>query len=140
MGVVGHEYNTQSYGEREVMRGGLCLAATASTTLLYLRYFNASMRLERAQIKNYRSIKSLNISFDPPCRILVGINESGKTNILNALGLLDPKRPSTQRDRREPGLDENPVTEAHVRFVLRCLRLNFRVDRITKVQSPVTKL
>src|ERR1700722_7800549 len=80
-------------------------------------YFSAFMRLEKTQIKNYRSIKWLNISFDPPCRILVGINESGKTNILNALGLLDPKRPATQRDRREPGLDENPVTEAYVRFV-----------------------
>src|ERR1700720_4055275 len=75
------------------------------------------MRLAKAEIKNYRSIKWLSISFDPPCRILVGINESGKTNILNALGLLDPKRPMAQRDKREPGRDENPVTESYVRFV-----------------------
>jgi predicted ATP-dependent endonuclease of OLD family len=31
----------------------------------------------------------MELHFDPKCRILVGINESGKTNILDALNLLD---------------------------------------------------
>lgn len=75
------------------------------------------MKLSRVQIKNYLSIKDLEINFDPKCQILVGINESGKTNILKALNLLDPKAKITTRDRREAGLLEEQVTEAYVRFV-----------------------
>ncbi len=45
------------------------------------------MKLNRVQIKNFRSIKDIEIDFDPSCRVLVGINESGKSNILNALAL-----------------------------------------------------
>jgi len=48
---------------------------------------------------------------------LVGINESGKTNILAALNLLDPKAATTRRDLRERGLQEDPIVEAHVRFI-----------------------
>src|ERR1700676_2114087 len=78
------------------------------------------MHLARVVIKNYRSIKGLTtLTFDPKCRILVGINESGKTNILNALNLLDPEVATTGRDLREPALHESPITEAHVRFVFR---------------------
>ena len=46
------------------------------------------MKLDRVEIKNFRSIQDIKIDFDPPCRVLVGINESGKSNILNALALL----------------------------------------------------
>jgi len=77
------------------------------------------MRLDRVAIKNYRSIKEMQISFEPKCRILVGINESGKTNILSALNLLDRQKTTTQRDLREPGLREDPITEAHVRFIFK---------------------
>jgi AAA15 family ATPase/GTPase len=59
----------------------------------------------------------MELTFEPKCRILVGINESGKTNILNALNLLDPEVTSTGRDLREPGLHEGQITEAHVMFV-----------------------
>jgi hypothetical protein len=75
------------------------------------------MRLNRIEIKNYRSIKELDIKFDPKCRILVGINESGKTNILDALNLLDPEVATTPQDLREAGRDEPPITTAHVRFI-----------------------
>ena len=75
------------------------------------------MQLNRVMLKNYRSIKELEIKFDEKCRILVGINESGKTNILNALKLLDPKEVATRRDIREPGLHEAQVSEAYVRFI-----------------------
>ena len=46
------------------------------------------MKLAQATIKNFRSIKSIKLEFDPACRVLVGINESGKSNILQALALL----------------------------------------------------
>src|SRR5580765_1350483 len=75
------------------------------------------MYLSRVAIKNYRSIKQLELGFEPRCRILVGINESGKTNILAALNLLDPKAATTRRDLRERGLQEDPIVEAHVRFI-----------------------
>jgi hypothetical protein len=75
------------------------------------------MHLSKVAIKNYRSIKELEVALDPRCRILVGINESGKTNILAALNLLDPKTATTRRDLRERGLREDPITEAHVRFI-----------------------
>jgi recombinational DNA repair ATPase RecF len=75
------------------------------------------MKLKHVTIHNYRSIKHLDLKFDPKCRILVGINESGKTNILHALNLLDPKAATTRRDLREPGLHEARIAEAYVRFV-----------------------
>jgi hypothetical protein len=75
------------------------------------------MYLSRVSIKNYRSIRQLDVGFEPRCRILVGINESGKTNILAALNLLDTEVSTTRRDLREPGLREEPITEAHVRFI-----------------------
>jgi predicted ATPase len=75
------------------------------------------MKLSCVKIKNYRSIQDLSLDLDPKCRILVGINESGKTNILDALNLLDPEVVTTQRDLREPGLHETQISEAHVRFV-----------------------
>ena len=79
--------------------------------------FLGHMKLSRVEIKNYRSIQELSLDLDPKCRILVGINESGKTNILDALNLLDPKVVTTQRDLREPGLHEAQITEARVRFI-----------------------
>jgi predicted ATP-dependent endonuclease of OLD family len=83
------------------------------------------MRLIRVDIKNYRSIKDLQITFDPKCRILVGINESGKTNILDALNLLDSEVKTEKRDLREAGRDEPPIANAYVRFVF-----DFTADEI----------
>ena len=58
------------------------------------------MKLSRVEIKNFRSIKKVDVHFDPTCRILVGINESGKSNILRALSLLDPLQPVDAADIR----------------------------------------
>lgn len=77
------------------------------------------MYLTRVQIKNFRSIENIGIDFDPKCRILVGINESGKTNILDALNLLNTDAQITRRDLREPGLDEDKIAEAYVRFIFK---------------------
>ena len=59
------------------------------------------MRLVRAEISNFRSIESLVFSFYPTCKVLVGINESGKSNILKALSFLDPKVLFEEDDLRE---------------------------------------
>lgn len=78
------------------------------------------MRLSRVQIRNFRSIKDSEIQFDPACRVLVGINESGKSNILKALALLDKdSEPSKKDDLREALPNEGPIDKSFVEFVFR---------------------
>lgn len=51
------------------------------------------MKLKRVHIENYRSIKSLDLDLvtiaDQACTMLLGVNESGKSNILKAIALLE---------------------------------------------------
>jgi len=75
------------------------------------------MKLKRVDIKNFRSIKETTVEFDNRCRILVGINESGKTNVLAALSFLGERDPDPTKDVREPLKKEDPVKESYVRFV-----------------------
>jgi len=77
------------------------------------------MRLDRVQIANFRSIKSITINFDPKCRVLVGINESGKSNILKALSLLNPTQEVTPDDLRIFPSNEDPSQSAFVRFIFK---------------------
>lgn len=77
------------------------------------------MRLSSVRIINFRSIKDATISFTPRCRILVGMNESGKSNILAALSLLDESKKIEDSDIREVGKGEDPVTQALVRFIFK---------------------
>ncbi|MCK1385455.1 AAA family ATPase [Bradyrhizobium sp. 21] len=74
------------------------------------------MRLEKVQIKNFRSIQSVDLELTPSCRILVGINESGKSNILRAISSLGDFTPSKSDDVREPAPGEGPIEESFVRF------------------------
>jgi hypothetical protein len=78
------------------------------------------MRLLRVEIENFRSIRELEIDFSNiPCRILAGINESGKSNILKALALLNKTVAPTKDDIRIPRPDEPPIRASGVRFVFR---------------------
>lgn len=77
------------------------------------------MRLVRAEINNFRTIADVTIPLEPSCRVLVGVNESGKSNILRALALLDAQRQPKSEDLREFGPDESPDDPAFVRFVFR---------------------
>lgn len=76
------------------------------------------MRLNKAEITNYRSIKKEMISFDENCRVLVGINESGKSNILRALSMLSPHHKTEPSDERQvlSGESDTPDTR-RIRFV-----------------------
>ncbi len=68
------------------------------------------MKLSRVEIKNFRSIADTTVSFENPCRVLVGINESGKSNVLKALRLLsDDYGPSAINDVREQLANEDPI-------------------------------
>lgn len=78
------------------------------------------MKLNRVEIKNFRSIQDTTLDFDPPCRVLVGINESGKSNILGALALLGSGYdPVKKDDLREALPDEDPIEESYIRFVFK---------------------
>lgn len=78
------------------------------------------MKLNRVEIKNFKSIKDITVNFEPTCRVLVGINESGKSNILNALAFLgEDYKPVKKDDLREALPDEEPITESTIRFVFR---------------------
>jgi len=75
------------------------------------------MKLETVHIRNFRSIKDCTVSFDQKCRVLVGINESGKSNILRALSLLgDEHDPMVRVDLREALKNEVPISKACVDF------------------------
>lgn len=57
------------------------------------------MKLKEIEIFSYRSVVRQLIPFNESCIGLVGLNESGKTNILSAIRLLDPAFTPTIRDR-----------------------------------------
>lgn len=75
------------------------------------------MRLKCVDITNFRSIQSVKVDFAPHCRVLVGINESGKSNILRALSLVGDDFIPNAEDVREPLPSEKPIEDAYVRFV-----------------------
>jgi hypothetical protein len=76
------------------------------------------MKLNRVEIKNFRSIRDTTVKFEPACRVLVGINESGKSNVLKALSLLSKDyKPVRKDDLRQELPDEDPIEASYVRFV-----------------------
>ena len=75
------------------------------------------MKLTRVDISNFRSINELKFTFDHSCQALIGINESGKSNVLRALHLLDPDVAINASDLRIERHDEPRVESGHVRFV-----------------------
>ncbi len=75
------------------------------------------MQLLRVEIKNFRSIDDLKFPFDHGCQALIGINESGKSNILRALHLLDTSVTTSAADLRIERHDEPQVKSGEVRFV-----------------------
>ena len=87
------------------------------------------MRLKRVQIHGFRSIEEMKISFDGNGhKILVGKNESGKSNILNALNLLSGDTSFKQEDAKESynkpafvrfnfELDKDEIDKCKAKFV-----------------------
>lgn len=74
------------------------------------------MKLEDVEIKNFRSVKLQRIRFAPQCLGLVGINESGKSNVLKALSLLSPANKPSPGDVREIPDPEEFEQRKYVRF------------------------
>lgn len=59
--------------------------------MIFLVYegVNKKMELSNVEIKNFKSIEKLKLDLEKDCKILVGLSESGKTNLLTALRTLD---------------------------------------------------
>lgn len=97
------------------------------------------MELEFVDIKNFRSIADARIEFRPSCRILVGINEAGKSNILRALSALGDFMPSKTEDLREPLATEEPITESSIHFAFRLAKDDIdAVLGVVRTQLPAT--
>jgi recombinational DNA repair ATPase RecF len=76
------------------------------------------MKLNKVEIKNFRSIENVTIDFENDnCRVLVGINESGKSNILRALSMLGATKPISS-DVRFTNPQEESIEKAYVKFFL----------------------
>lgn len=76
------------------------------------------MKLNRTEITNYRSIKSETIRFDKNCKVLVGINESGKSNVLRALSTLSSRYKTEPSDERQSLPDEEDTPDSsRIRFI-----------------------
>ena len=76
------------------------------------------MELKHIEVSNFRSIaEGFEIVMKPRCRVLIGINESGKSNILNALSMLCSDANPNPTDIREPLAGEDPIDEAFVNFI-----------------------
>lgn len=59
------------------------------------------MELTRIEIKNFRSIKDVQILFDHNCLILLGKNEAGKSNILKAVAAIFKEYKVKDTDKRK---------------------------------------
>jgi len=101
------------------------------------------MLLKKAEILEFRSIKKETISFDPQFRILVGINESGKTNVLKALNLLSKNISPQVSDERTPLPDENDIDIPPARvifsFEIQDEKEKIKEDILSKIYNLQTK-
>lgn len=75
------------------------------------------MELNKIFFKNYRSLKELELDFNENLLVLIGKNESGKSNILKGISLLNESFSSASEDMREALPDEDEVDDSYVRFV-----------------------
>ena len=96
------------------------------------------MKLHSARIHNFRSIKDLSLKFEPRCQILVGINESGKSNILKALSFLSEEELPKKADLRLEKASEARIKEAFVRFQFKLEKKDYQ-NVIDNIQALIHK-
>lgn len=74
------------------------------------------MKLSEIKIVNFRSIADISILPEPSCQGFVGINESGKTNVLTAISLLSPDIKLNKNDVRMESADEERELDSYVKY------------------------
>lgn len=75
------------------------------------------MKLNEVRIKNFRSIKYLQMDISSYIG-MVGANEAGKSNILDAISLLSKDRTATADDIRDVLPDEKTADECYIWYIL----------------------
>jgi predicted ATP-dependent endonuclease of OLD family len=75
------------------------------------------MKIKEIQIQNFRSIENISIDFKENPRVLVGINESGKTNIIEALRLINPEFQILDTDIRLT--EKGPAEKSEILFIFK---------------------
>lgn len=73
------------------------------------------MKIKSVKIENFRSIENITVDFKENPRVLVGINESGKTNIIEALRLIAPDFSPQKDDVRIP--EKGVIEKSEILFV-----------------------
>lgn len=93
------------------------------------------MKLKKVEINNFLSIPyNFELLMYPKCRVLVGINEVGKSNILRALSMLCKSIKPSSSDRREPLPGERPYEEETVRFIF-----ELNENELKEIFNTITK-
>ncbi len=90
------------------------------------------MKLQRVEIKNFRSIEDATIEFDPPCQILIGMNESGKSNILKALDYLHKENIDKDEKRQALPDEEKEINESYINFIF-----NFEQEDAEELKNKI---
>jgi len=75
------------------------------------------MKIKEIQIQNFRSIENITIDFKENPRVLVGINESGKTNIIEALRLISQEFQILNTDVRLT--EKGPAEKSEILFIFK---------------------
>lgn len=107
------------------------------------------MKLNRVTIKNFRSIDYASVYFNVDrARVLVGINESGKSNVLKAMSLLSKDISVDPMDKRVECRGEELIDIAYVYFEFHLDDLEFdtvykKISKkfvTTELDTPLLKL
>jgi len=93
------------------------------------------MELFSIKIKNFKSIKYIDLKLNNNYYVIAGKNESGKSNILNAISFIDPTITIDSKFIREPLPDEKPVDESYIYFVFRLTD-----DEINEIYDEISPL
>ena len=92
------------------------------------------MKVLRCEIKNYRSIKKMEIDTQDRLKVFIGHNEAGKSNIIKALSLLDPQTPISKDDIRDNLSDEGIISESYV-----CFTFKFEDFELIELETEIQK-
>jgi len=90
------------------------------------------MKIKEIKIKNFRSIEDVTLDFKENPRVLVGINESGKTNILEALRLIHSEFQIQNTDIRIT--EKGTAEESEILFVFK-----LEEDELSEMYEKICK-